>query len=473
MKKIFGSLLLIVFVFALSACGDGGGAAAGGGGGAATGGDAGPDPVHMVFTFWGSPIERTAVESMMAAFTAIHPHVTIDPQHIAADYDVVIRTRIAAGEPPDIGYLGGQTALEWAQDGIIVDLYELIAADPHFHIDDFMAPVFYRTMDGSIVGFNSALEKFALFYNIDMFEAAGIPRPPKRVQDAWTWDEMLNVAKRLTFDRSGNNAHDPGFNSDDVVTFGMNVGPWWGQWMNFVFSAGGDIIDEAGTRFTLADSPAVDALQLVADLIHVHHVNPTPAQRQVVPAPAIALLTEQVAMTVDGQWVLLDLGVAAVEDGLNYGVAVLPRIGEYRSSFIGGATVIFADTPNIPYAYELLKFTSDPSAYMEIFSNGLWMPLLREWYVDDAKFEQWAGEGNPARPEGYDTVFRDPLFMDGVVVPVIEYYLVNMHDVLNIVNPALDRAWLGEVSVAEALNDVRSDVEAVLGGRWPGGVWLD
>ena len=482
MKKKLVGLLLIAGLFVSAACGNGGadtaapaddGAAAGGGAEAPAAGADGPAPVELVFTFWGSPVERTAVESMMAAFTQVNPHITVDARHIPADYDVVIRTMIAGGEAPDAGYLGGQTALEWAADGVIVDLYQLIAADPHFHIDDFIAPCFYRTMDGQIVGFNSAMEKFALFYSIDIFEEEGLPRPPKRVQDAWHWYEMLDVARTLTRDANGNNAHDPAFDSDNVVRFGFNVGPWWGPWMNFVLSAGGDIISDCGNFFTLADSPAVDALQMVADLIHVHHVNPTPAQRAVVPAPAIALLTGQVAMTVDGQWVLLDLGEAAVEDGLNFGVGVLPYINEYRTTFIGGATVIFADSNYIEEAYELLKFTSSPSAYIGIFENGLWMPLLREWYTNDELFVQWAGPNNPARPYGYDTVFRDPLLMDGIVLPCLEYYLGNMHGVFNILNPALDRAWLGEVTMREALEDVRNDIESVMTGRWPGGVWLD
>lgn len=460
LKKVLLILMLLALTTALViACDD-----------AEPTGTAGED-IHLEFTFWGSPDERAAVEAMMAGFEELHDNVSITATHIPADYDVVIRTRIAGGEAPDLGYLGGQTALEWFYDGIIVDLYELMSTDPEFNVEDFMAPCFYITMDGNIVGFNSALEKFFLAYNPEMFEAAGLPPPPKTVAEAWTWDEMLDVAKTLTLDRNGNNAHSPDFNPDNIATFGMNIGPWWAYWMNFVKSAGGDIIDETGTRFTLADAPATDALQLVADLIHVHHVNPTPAQRDVLPAPAIALLTDQVAMAVHGQWVLLDLGNAARDEELNFGVAVLPRVGEYRSTFIGGATVIFADSPNIEMAYELLKFTSLPSSYLPIFRDGLWMPLLREWYTDNDKFVQWAGPNNPARPLGYDTVFRDPMLMDGVVVPVIEYYVRNMHGILDIVNPALDRAWLGEVSVAEALNDVRADVEAAMQGRWPGGQW--
>jgi len=464
LKKVL--VLIVILAMALilvTACNgdDAGGAGAQGDG----------EQINLEFTFWGSPYERTAVEAMMAAFEDLHPNVSILPTHVPSDYDVVIRTRIAAGDAPDIGYLTGPTIYDWHEDGIIYDLSDRISADPDFHIEDFIAPCFYISRDGSIVGFNSAMEKFFIAYNIDMFEAAGLPPPPKTVGEAWSWDEMLEVAKTLTVDRNGNNAHSPDFDSDNIATFGMNIGPWWANWMNFVKSAGGDIVDETGYRFTLADSPAVDVIQMVADTIHVHHVNPTPAQREVVPAPSIALLTEQVAMVVDGQWALLDLGIAATEDGLNFGVAVLPYVGTYVSTFIGGGTVIFADSPNIDMAFELLKFTSLPSAYLPIFRDGLWMPLLREWYTDDDLFAQWAGPNNPARPPGYDTVFRDPLLMDGIVLPVMEYYIRNLHEVMSIVNPALDRVWLGEVTAEVALNEIRDDVEAILIGRYPGGQW--
>lgn len=424
------------------------------------------DDVKLLFTFWGSPVEKQAVEDTMRAFEKVHPNVSVETQHIPNDYETKITTMIAANEAPDAGYLGGPTAIRWAQDGTIADLGAMIDADPNFSIDDFAANAFYRTMDGKIIGFNSALEMFAIFYNVDMFEEAGLPLPPQTAADAWTWDEMIEVAKKLTIDINGNTADSPNFDPANIQQYGFNHGTWWAQYMNSVYSVGGDIISADGSQFTLTEPAAVGALQKIADLMNVHHVSPTPTQRQNVPAPAIALQTKQVAMTIEGQWVLLDLADAKKNGGLNYGVAVLPKMQDYKSTFIGGATVLFSASDNLDYAYELLKFTSDPGAALGIFEGGLWMPLLREWYTDDSKFQQWAGE-NDAHPAGYDTVFKDIILDPNLTHRSLEYYVVNMNEVMAIIDPALDRAWLGEVSVQEALDSVKADVENVMGGRYP------
>ena len=54
--------------------------------------------------------------------------------------------------------------------------------------------------EGKTVGYSTANEVLALWYNKAMFDAAGLPYPPATLEDAWTWDEFVAVAKQLTID---------------------------------------------------------------------------------------------------------------------------------------------------------------------------------------------------------------------------------------------------------------------------------
>jgi multiple sugar transport system substrate-binding protein len=71
-----------------------------------------------------------------------------------------------------------------------------------------------------------------IFYNKDLFEAAGLPDLPTQVgqkymgQD-WTWDELATIAKQLTVDTSGKKSTDAGFNPANTWDYGFDT-----QWIN-------------------------------------------------------------------------------------------------------------------------------------------------------------------------------------------------------------------------------------------------
>ena len=93
-----------------------------------------PAPVtKLTFTYWGSDMEKAAIEEMVAAFEARNPDV--DVQAIQIPYEEYL-ARIAAmvkqGQTPDVGYFPGLQAPLWAQEGKLLDLTELVKTDPLF-----------------------------------------------------------------------------------------------------------------------------------------------------------------------------------------------------------------------------------------------------------------------------------------------------------------------------------------------------
>ena len=60
-------------------------------------------PAELVFTYWGSPFERRAVEKVVQKFNQQHPNIRVPPQHIPGPNDTPkLATMVAGGTAPDI-----------------------------------------------------------------------------------------------------------------------------------------------------------------------------------------------------------------------------------------------------------------------------------------------------------------------------------------------------------------------------------
>ncbi|WP_327589927.1 sugar ABC transporter substrate-binding protein [Nonomuraea sp. NBC_00507] len=98
------------------------------------------------------------------------------------------------------------------------------------------------TYEGKLYGLAPAVNTLVIFYNKDLFEAAGITSPPK------TWDELRATAKKLTTqDRYG-------FAMSNINTY---EGTW--QFLPFMWSNGGSEED-------ITTPETAQALQLLVDL---------------------------------------------------------------------------------------------------------------------------------------------------------------------------------------------------------------
>lgn len=417
-------------------------------------------PVQLTFTYWGSDMERAAVESMVAAFEARNPD--IDVQALQIPYEEYL-ARVTAmqkqGQPPDVGYFPSLQAPVWAQEGKLLDLSDLVRTDPLFA--SALPETRYYYGDGRIVGLNTAVEATLLFYNKDLFDRAGLPYPPADPAQAWTWEQFVTAAKQLTVDANGARPGDAGFDPARIITYGAAFDKTYEGWTfyPFIFSNGGEIVDDAGTRLLLDAPEAAEALQALTDLMWRHHVAPTPQQDANLPGYVTMLQTDNLAMHISGHWSLLDY--AAVED-LRFGVAVLPRFKTPVTVILGSPTVIFAGTQHLEAAVRFYKFHNNPEA-VDLFARGLWMPLQRAYYTDPEKMALWLD--NPVHPPEMQPAFTD--YIVNYARPLPSYYLRNYAAVLDrAIRPALEQIWANRATAAEALAEAAQTAAPLMQGRW-------
>lgn len=72
-----------------------------------------------------------------------------------------------------------------------------------------------------------------------------------------------------------------------------------------------------------------------------------------------------------------------------------------------------------------------------MYSSGLWMPIKSDWYTDESKVEQWAGEGK-SHPSGYKEVFLNPVWENSELSS--EHRMKHYNQINDIVFPALDKS---------------------------------
>jgi multiple sugar transport system substrate-binding protein len=173
------------------------------------------------------PEEKKWVEKYNASQDKIQLIPIIVENKFAADNLVA---QIAAGNAPDIvGPVG--TAGRARFPGAFMDLIPL-AEKFKFNLNDldpaFME--FYREQ-GAVVGLPFMIFPSAVFFNKDLFDAAGLAYPPQKVGDKykldgkdmdWDFTTVAEVAKRLTLDSTGKDATEAGFSAKDIQQWGFD-----------------------------------------------------------------------------------------------------------------------------------------------------------------------------------------------------------------------------------------------------------
>jgi len=414
---------------------------------------------ELLFTYWGSPKEKTAIEQMIAAFNEGHPGIMVRGQHIPSGYEEKLSTMVAGGNPPDVSYLGEGTAFEWAQEGILLDLTDYFSSDPE--ASSRLKSTYYNYGDGKTLGTNTAVETMILYYNKDLFDAAGVDYLPSKASEALTWDAFVELAKKLTKDRNGNDATSAEFDPTAIQVYGVSFPQWWGGYLPFVLSNGGSFASDDGTELTLNQPEAVEALQALQDLIYVHHVAPTPTQAEAFPSADVMMQTGKVAMTIDGHWKVLDFS----QLGMNWDMAVLPKHKEPVTVVLGAPTVIFAKTEYPDAAFEFYKFHNNPE-YVDLFKKGLWMPLQEAYYTDPEKTAEWLdGDEGVYPPDARDVLVDYTLNYTPVQPP--NYWLKNFAQIESeALTPAFEQLWNGSLSAQAAMDQAAAKAEPLLEGRW-------
>ena len=95
---------------------------------------------------------------------------------------------------------------------------------------------------------------------------AGLPPPPDKADDKWTWARFLETAQRLSNPGEG--------------TFGYNQNNWWVYLEPWIWSNGGDFLSKDRKRVIMDEPAAQQAITFAVELRLKHRVMPEAGELQ-------------------------------------------------------------------------------------------------------------------------------------------------------------------------------------------------
>ena len=307
------------------------------------------------FATWDSEASLEIQKSIAAKFEASHPGVKVQVEAYGDGYDQKISAAFGAGNAPDVMYMWDfptyQASLEDLKPYIDkggVDLKDMPPALLNYT---------QVLRDGAtrIVGIPAGFTTHVVYYNKDMFKAAGIEEP----KDGWTWDDLRAAAVKLA--------------NKDKKTYGFGVdgNPDPYDFQNYLWSNGTAWVSPDGKTTTgFINSPETKAVfKMFVDMVKsgdavLFGVGDNQSYREL-------FISDRMGMVISGNWPKPDFEAAKK----NFGVVTLPAFpGKPATSVVSISALSMAkDSKEKDLAWEFLKYYASPEA-VAMRTND--MPIL-------------------------------------------------------------------------------------------------
>ncbi|MCF2870665.1 sugar ABC transporter substrate-binding protein [Octadecabacter sp. G9-8] len=293
---------------------------------------------------------RAADQAVVDQFEADNDGVTVNleavPWGTCQDKSL---TLAAAGDPPSIAYMGSRTLRQLANNDLIVPAN---IQDDVIYQDGVLNTV---TIEGTQWGYPHAFSTKALYINCDIVEASG-----QECVAPTTWDEMYAMAEGVVANTD----------SAGVGLAGKDFDNTMHQFLNYLYSNGGVVIDPATGESQLDSAQTRETLEFYGKLATVSQEGPTAWERDQLKD----LFNDgQIAMYVQGPW-----GYGQHNEDINQLVAPVPAgpSGVSGTILITDSIVVFKGSGHEELAQELAqRITSGDSQYDLDSSWGL-TPIL-------------------------------------------------------------------------------------------------
>lgn len=388
---------------------------------ACSSGDAG-GKTTLQYGIWDQE-QQPAMEKIVAAFEDENPDIDVKIQLTPySNYFTKLQTAATGGSAPDVFWMNGPNFKLYASNGQLAELTDVDASKyPQGLIDLY-------TYDGKLYGAPKDFDTIGVWYNKDLFDAAGVEYP----QAGWTWDDYLDTAKALTDPEAG----------------------IWGSaaalrdqegFYNTIPQAGGEVISADGKK-TGFDSP--EALQGIEFWTNQIKEGVSPTQQQMTDTnPEDAFMSGKIAMYWNGSWAAAkynsDPAFMEVVD-----VAPLPAGPTGNQSVIHGvANVVNAKSSHLEAAEKFAAFASGETAAKIQAESAAAIPAyegMQQAWIDSSLH------------------FQLQVFIDALDTAVAYPTSQNSAVWMNAQQDILAQVWAGSVTPQEGLKDLAAQMQAAL-----------
>jgi multiple sugar transport system substrate-binding protein len=382
----------------------------------------------VTINVWSLDRDIQPAPNLVKDFNKLNNGIKVEYRQIQFD-DVVSEAMRAysTGQAPDIIAVDNPEHALFSSRGAFLDLSDMISKSTVVEPENyFPGPLKSVMWDGKYYGIPKATNTIALYYNKDMFKAAGLDpnKPPQ------TWAELVEDAKKLT---------DPSKN-----VYGITFSAKANEEGTFQFLPWAQM---AGASYDHINTDgAVKALEVWKQIIDEKLASPDTLTRSQWDSTG-TFNSGNAAMAISGPW---ELDRMLQEAKFDWGVALLPvpEEGAKRSSAMGDFNwAIFANTQHPAEAFKVLEyFVSQDNRMFKDFGQ---LPARSDLTIPET--------GQPLKDAALK-VFLEQLKYAEPRGPHPQWPKIS-----KAIQDAIQAALTGQMSAKEALDQAADKIKAVLG----------
>lgn len=374
--------------------------------------------------------QQDLVNEIVRRFEAAHPDIKVEVE-FNSDARKKLYVDLASGTAPDVFYAVSDDIPRMAARDVILDQTPLVERDGIDFKGYFTKTVDGLKWDGRLYAFPIHYSTDVLFYNRDLFDAAGIAYP----SDDWTWDDYIAAARQLT--KRGPDGRVEVFGTalpDPTVA---------------IASGGGSEFNADYTRSTIASPESARALRNLLDLRDRYHVAPTPQQLQD-SSPTQLFDTGRVAMMPGRTYMVI--GFNERIKNFKYDVALMPPMERRAARLAVGGTCIAASTRHPEEAWKFATFYGSETGGLEVLgSEKNCVPAVKSLAYSPNHFLTTP----PDNARIFVDSIEDAVILTPPIVGCTEY-------MTRIRTPIFDQIMLGKIPIETGLKQIERDANRLL-----------
>ena len=323
----------------------------------------------------GGQEEDRIVEEALRAFELANPGVRvkrINPGDAGSFY-TKLQTMMAAGEAPDVFYVGYERVANFASLDLLLPLDDFVQRESTVAKEDALdLAAFYpqtveafrfdgsRVGSGTLFGIPKDFTTVGFYYNKDLFQQAGVPFPTAN----WTWDEYIHAARAL--------GALPSITGSEFVTWPVMV-------RTYLRTEGAEAIDDDLNAIRVGEPAAREALEQLRGWRH-NEAHTLTSGKSKIATGASVFLGGKVGMAGPfGRWVVPSYRniPAPSAGGFAWDFAPLPR-GEHAANCVLTVSWSIAKhTAHPEESWQLVKWLTNAKSQAANARLGLAIPTLR------------------------------------------------------------------------------------------------
>ncbi|MBH0083188.1 sugar ABC transporter substrate-binding protein [Salinibacterium sp. SWN167] len=382
-------------------------------------------PVTITYSnFTSSGGNEDNLQTIVDAFEAENPNVTVDITTLPyGDYFTTLQTDLAAGTVADVVDTNYDFFPQLASSG---SLAPLEVTNPESYRESLIDAY---AVDGTSYGLPSSFSDVVLYYNADLFDAAGLDYPTS----SWTWADEQAAAEALTDSASG--------------TWGDHQPVSFYEFYKVLDQNGASFLSDDGTSVAFNTAAGIEAAEWLTDKSGT--VMPTIEEGQGTADFDTNLFLEgKLGMMHSGVWVFGALADAPFA----WDIAVEPGNTQQASAVFSNAVGVSAASDHIAEATAFAEFLTSSQTMIDVRLDSGWeLPPTS----DEDQLAVYLTKDTPANRQAVfdslDTIALTPLVENG------------QQEMQDIVTEELIEAQAGRKSVADALASAEERINAVIG----------